>query len=63
MTRVCALAVLSVLAAGVYFVNGEHGWVGEMVHHSSAAHESPHGHAAGGHPGDERGVPGAQPGL
>ncbi|MCC6659879.1 MAG: NADH-quinone oxidoreductase subunit L [Phycisphaerales bacterium] len=30
------LAVLSLAAAATYFVGGEHGWVGEMVHHSTA---------------------------
>ncbi len=43
------LAVLSILAAGVYLVKGEHGWVGDMVHHSSAAYESPYGHHDAGH--------------
>ncbi len=51
------LAVLSILAAGVYFVNGEHGWVGEMLHHSSAAYESPYWHAAGAaHPAAHAGT-------
>ena len=33
------LAVLSLAAAGTYFIGGEHGWVGEMVHHSTAGVE------------------------
>ncbi|MDX2147348.1 MAG: NADH-quinone oxidoreductase subunit L [Planctomycetota bacterium] len=41
-----ALAVLSIVAAGLYFVKSEHGhggWVGGMVHDSSAAYTSPYG--------------------
>jgi len=45
--------VASVLVAGVYFL-GEHGWVGQMIHHSTADYASPyahHGEAA--HAGEE----------
>ncbi len=38
-----AVAVLSVLAALVYFVGGEHGWVGEMIGTSSASYHAPDG--------------------
>ncbi|HBS29896.1 MAG TPA: hypothetical protein DEB06_10725, partial [Phycisphaerales bacterium] len=46
-----ALALGSVLAAGAYFVNPtHHGWVGGLVHHSSAALEAPgSGHGGGAH--------------
>jgi len=50
-----ALALGSVLAAGLYFVHAEdHGWAGRMVHDSTAAYAAPapegagHGVAAGG---------------
>lgn len=39
-----ALGVLSIAAAGVYFMEKEqHGWVGSMVHHSTAHFASPYG--------------------
>ena len=54
------ISVCAVLAAVLYFVNKkDHGWVGSMVHHSSAYYESPYGahgadYAAGAH-GAEKG--------
>jgi NADH-quinone oxidoreductase subunit L len=50
-TVLAILAVSSVAVAGVYIVNGDHGWVGGMVHGSTAGFESPFGHqeAAGEH--------------
>ncbi|MDX9910527.1 MAG: NADH-quinone oxidoreductase subunit L [Phycisphaerales bacterium] len=65
-TVLTVLAVASILAAGVYFVNKpDHGWVGSMVHDSTAhyvspfahheaaadgaGHDAAHGHAADGH--------------
>lgn len=48
-TVLALLAVLSVAAAGVYFIGGDHGWVGAMVHASTAAYEAPGSHHVGGH--------------
>lgn len=49
-TVLATLAVASVLAAGVYFINkADHGWVGSMIHHSSADYASPFAAQAGGH--------------
>lgn len=49
-TVLAVCATLSILAAGAYFVGGDHGWVGMMVHHSTAAFASPgeHGDAHAG---------------
>lgn len=44
------LALCSILAAGVYFLNPkEHGWVGHMVQGSTAAYEAPGSHHDEGH--------------
>ncbi len=46
-TVLAIIAVCAVLAAGLYFVNkGEHGWVGSMVHDSSAHYVNPDAHHA-----------------
>ncbi|MCH7792032.1 MAG: NADH-quinone oxidoreductase subunit L [Planctomycetes bacterium] len=39
------LGVGSLLVAGVYFVGGEHGWVGSMIHDSSAHYQADGTHA------------------
>ncbi|MEX2080834.1 MAG: NADH-quinone oxidoreductase subunit L, partial [Dehalococcoidia bacterium] len=36
------LALLSILAAGTYFIGDHHGLVGGLVHHSTAAYEAAH---------------------
>jgi len=52
-----ALALGSILAAVAYFVNTEHhGWVGGLVHHSSASLEGVHIGHAGDHAGHEHGA-------
>ncbi|MGP1308801.1 MAG: NADH-quinone oxidoreductase subunit L [Phycisphaerales bacterium] len=41
------LSICAILAAGLYFVNKkDHGWVGSMVHHSSAHFVNPDAHHA-----------------
>jgi NADH-quinone oxidoreductase subunit L len=60
------LAVLSVASAGLFFVNTDHhGWVGGMIHGSSAHFETPYAHHEGA-PGGEphaAGEHGAEPGT
>ncbi|MBN8644281.1 MAG: NADH-quinone oxidoreductase subunit L [Planctomycetes bacterium] len=54
-TVLAVLAVASIVAAGAYFVNKEHhGWVGSMLHASTAAYDAGHyaGHDAGGAAGE-----------
>jgi len=54
-TTLTILAVSSILVAGVYFIDrDQEGWIGSMVHASSANYESPYAHGAFAHSiGDE----------
>ncbi len=54
-TVLALLAIGSIAAAGLYFVNkADHGWVGSMVHESTAYYHSPYaGHGDEAHAGGE----------